>query len=414
MELNLRTVLVVLGGIVMLTILVDGFRRMRRARQEALKIDVQNDFQFSEESFSSELPNGGSRLVSKANENASYPEDDTDDIADFFANDVEESDPIESPTLSSVGSTVKASESVADSDQIRRTETPFDDKKPVVVGEIEEEAQQATTKQPLNLDEKVPLLMDVEDLSEDKQDVPVSSDLESKTDKFTHSDSQAEADHIELAMEDIASIEASIDEIKAIHEPIIEPPEASKTAIDASTYDDGRQQAEDSMVQAAHEPVKKPGIHAESLENRPAPGLVLVTHVVPHSPEGFAGEDILYLVNSCDLRFGEKGIFHRFENEGGEGCIQFSMAHSMNPGTFNPVTLSSERIHGLSLFMSLPGPKKAMDAFEAMSEMASVVARNLGGDVHDETHSIMALQTIEHNRQQVRDYVRKQKILDKK
>ena len=63
--------------------------------------------------------------------------------------------------------------------------------------------------------------------------------------------------------------------------------------------------------------------------------------------------------------------------------------------------------------MSLPGPEKAMDAFEAMSEMASVIARNLGGEVHDETHSIMALQTIEHNRQQVRDFVRKQKLASK-
>mgnify|MGYP000701751460 CR=1 FL=1 len=394
MELDFRTVLVILGGIVMLAILVDGFRRMRRARQDALKIDVQNDFQFSEESFSSELPNGGARLVSKEEGNKSTLKDETDDLPDFFASDNEEDDPIDSPKLSSTESIIEESFKAVDKEK---------EKEAVIVEELtEEENLKSNIKKPLDLNEKVPLLMDVEDLSEDSQDVPPAQDKES------------EEDSIELSIEDIASIEASIDEIKTIHEPSIESSESIKSVIETPKYDDGRQKAEDSMVQAAHVPVKKPGVHAESLDDRPVPGLVLVTHVVPHTSEGFAGEDILYLVNSCDLRFGEKDIFHRFEDEDGEGCIQFSMAHSINPGTFNPVTLSSERIHGLSLFMSLPGPKKAMDAFEAMSEMASVIARNLGGEVHDETHSIMALQTIEHNRQQVRDYVRKQKILDKK
>ena len=119
-------------------------------------------------------------------------------------------------------------------------------------------------------------------------------------------------------------------------------------------------------------------------------------------------------MHSCDLRHGEKEVFHRFEQENGNGNVQFCMANSFKPGVFDPETLLHERIYGLTLFMSLPGPLKAMDAFEAMTEMASVIARNLGGVVHAETHSIMALQTIVHNRQQVRDFVRKQKLADKK
>ena len=192
-----------------------------------------------------------------------------------------------------------------------------------------------------------------------------------------------------------------------------EPLDNGTAQVQEDELDDGRQQAADMLTQAAYAPVKKPGPNAEVLADRSAASLVLITHVVPHDDEGFCGEDILYLVNNCDLRHGEKGIFHRFEQENGEGRVQFSMANSFNPGTFDPETLLHERIHGVSLFMSLPGPEKAMDAFEAMSEMASVIARNLGGEVHDETHSIMALQTIEHNRQQVRDFVRKQKLASK-
>ncbi|HCM04379.1 MAG TPA: hypothetical protein DIC30_00015, partial [Oceanospirillales bacterium] len=229
---------------------------------------------------------------------------------------------------------------------------------------------------------------------------------------------ESDEESIVLTAEDIPSIEASVSDIAGMLSPEFET-EKSDGGVDEKNIinnqvNDGRQEAADMMTQAAYAPVKKPGMNAENLSDRPEPGLVLVTHVVPHDEEGFCGEDILYLVNSCDLRHGEKDIFHRFEQEHGNGNVQFSMANSFKPGVFDPETLLHERIYGLTLFMSLPGPLKAMDAFEAMTEMASVIARNLGGDVHDETHSIMALQTIEHNRQQVRDFVRKQKLADKK
>ena len=72
MELNLRTVLVILGSIIMLGILVDGFRRMRRARRDALSIDVKGDYKFPEDSFPSELPNGGARVIGEVDAAVSY------------------------------------------------------------------------------------------------------------------------------------------------------------------------------------------------------------------------------------------------------------------------------------------------------------------------------------------------------
>jgi cell division protein ZipA len=469
MELNLRTVLVVLGSLVMLGILFDGFRRMRRARQEALSLDVKGDFKFPEESFSSELPNGGSRVVGVVDaeellEDAKNFRDQLDGLSGMSALDqLEENAKNELPadvqeslheervyagepdfqhdsyeldsndleiaapeTEASHIQALKADESERESvfqsaqEEALATALLTEKVKSKPQGGVKQEAAEISMPKakPLDLDEHVPLLMDVEELGEDVE--PQLQDVGQNDAQPNSQDNNSDEESIVLTAEDIPSIEASVSDIANILTPEFEAEELNASVDEKGAQNsagkqvnDGRQEAADMMTQAAYAPVKKPGVNAERLSDRPEAGLVLVTHVVPHDEEGFCGEDILYLVNSCDLRHGEKDIFHRFEQEHGDGNVQFSMANSFNPGVFDPEALLHERIHGLTLFMSLPGPLKAMDAFEAMTEMASVIARNLGGDVHDETHSIMALQTIEHNRQQVRDFVRKQKLAGK-
>jgi cell division protein ZipA len=437
MEVDLRTVLVILGGIVMLGILVDGFRRMRRSRQDALSFDVKGDFKFPEESFPSELPNGGARIIR---------ERDAEELLDEAKKFRDQLDVL--PVMSALEGIEANAKQALDGDiksslhenRIYAGEPDFQHEsyahdKPETLNEaLKQESSGGIPERvvpkakPLDLDEHVPLLMDVEELGDDlavheeplvsKREETISVPLEmGLTDNIRTEDTVTE--YVELTMDDIKGIEASVSdmgELLSVEQGVVEdqPPIEAEIDVPQIAEYDSRQQAQEMAIKAAYAPVKKPGIHAEKLINRPTPSLVLVIHVIPHDDEGFCGEDILYLVNSCDLRIGEKEIFHRFEKEQGEGCIQFSIANSFNPGTFDPETLLHERIHGVSLFMSLPGPENAMDAFESMTEMASVIARNLGGEVHDETHSIMALQTIEHNRQLVRDFVRKQKLTGKK
>ena len=62
MEWSWRTVLILIGLVAMVAILIDGFRRMRRARAEALRLDVSEDFKFPEEGYNPELP-GEVRVV---------------------------------------------------------------------------------------------------------------------------------------------------------------------------------------------------------------------------------------------------------------------------------------------------------------------------------------------------------------
>ena len=62
---------------------------------------------------------------------------------------------------------------------------------------------------------------------------------------------------------------------------------------------------------------------------------------------------------------------------------------------------------GLIFFLTLPGPRDMMAAFEQMLDTARGVAENLGGDVLDESRSATTRQTLEHMRQRIRDLERK-------
>jgi cell division protein ZipA len=134
---------------------------------------------------------------------------------------------------------------------------------------------------------------------------------------------------------------------------------------------------------------------------------VFMVNVISRNPEGFKGEDILHILLACDLRFGDMNFFHRHEQEAGRGPIQFSVANMVHPGVFDIDNMGDFTTPGLVFFLSLPGPQDMMQAFDYMLETAQAVSRNLGGDVLDETRSVITRQTLEHCRQKIRDLERR-------
>ena len=134
---------------------------------------------------------------------------------------------------------------------------------------------------------------------------------------------------------------------------------------------------------------------------------VFMLNVVARSPSGFNGGDILHILLACDLRFGDMSFFHRYEKEAGLGAIQFSVANMMQPGVFELDDMADMNTPGLVFFLTLPGPEDMMQAFNYMLETAQAVARNLEGDVLDESRSAMTSQTLEHSRQKIRDIERR-------
>lgn len=134
---------------------------------------------------------------------------------------------------------------------------------------------------------------------------------------------------------------------------------------------------------------------------------VIVLHVVTDDQEGFDGGAILEILLACDLRFGDMNFFHRHEREAGRGPIQFSVANMLKPGVFDIDHMADMRTRGLVFFLTLPGPEDMVMAFDYMLETARTVARNLGGNVLDESLSVLTEQSVEHARQRIRDLERR-------
>ena len=134
---------------------------------------------------------------------------------------------------------------------------------------------------------------------------------------------------------------------------------------------------------------------------------VFILYVVAQAEEGFAGSDILETLLACDLRFGDMDFFHRHERASGRGPIEFSVANMMKPGVFNIDNMEPLQTRGLMFFVTLPGPADMLKAFDYMYETAKVVAKSLGGDIQDETRSVITRQSLEHMRQQIRELERR-------
>jgi cell division protein ZipA len=127
-------------------------------------------------------------------------------------------------------------------------------------------------------------------------------------------------------------------------------------------------------------------------------------NVIARADQGFAGDDILRVLLGCGLRFGDMDFFHLSEAQGGTPTIQFSVANMMQPGVFDLENMEELSTQGLMFFLTLPGPHDMARAFDLMLETAYTVAHSLGGDVYDETRSVMTKQYVESLRQSIREY----------
>jgi cell division protein ZipA len=137
---------------------------------------------------------------------------------------------------------------------------------------------------------------------------------------------------------------------------------------------------------------------------------VLILHVMARDEAGFSGKDILEILLACDLRFGDMNFFHRHEEQAGRGPIQFSVANMLQPGVFDIDNMESMRTRGLVFFVTLPGPRDMTQAYDYMLETARTVARNLGGELLDESRSVLTQQAVEHSRQQIRELERRLRV----
>ncbi|MBB2495940.1 cell division protein ZipA [Aquipseudomonas ullengensis] len=135
---------------------------------------------------------------------------------------------------------------------------------------------------------------------------------------------------------------------------------------------------------------------------------VLVINVISRDEDGFKGPALLQNILESGLRFGEMDIFHRHESMAGNGEVLFSMANGVKPGTFDLDDIDLFYTPAVSFFLGLPGPRHPKQAFDVMVAAARKLSHELNGELKDDQRSVMTAQTIEHYRQRIAEFERKQ------
>lgn len=456
MELSWRTLLIFVVLILIVIVIVDGLRRMRRDKYSKTGFDLNQEFDFPKEDpivhedelieikttdnddFKSLLKSEQENQNSFAKEQefephfsqtpyhendelpesepevdmASLPEDDTKGEAVYELDD-STPEPVSHPEPDS-------NTSEEDVDDFEFLDPNISE----ALKDLSDQLKTANQKSGLseefidtnNQDEDVDLgeleadgelsIMGVETVSQ--------QELEARKQRFAKEQIEWEAECESLAQElnDVSETLSTEDEIEALNE--IEIDDITYTAEsdieDSHIVEEEYEIEPNDVASALSYPVNLAGEDAENLANRPQAEVVISLQALSRSEEGFSGKELINIFNQCDLRFGEMDIFHRFEQEQGAGCIQFSIAQSHEPGVFDPNAMASSNFPGLTFFMSLPGASQPLLAYKAMSEMAQFIAKNLEGDLLDETRSAFTAQTCEHQREQIIDYQRKQKL----
>jgi cell division protein ZipA len=359
MELSVREWTIIVGVLLILAVFLDGYRRVRNERSNRIRVSLSKQvFQQQPEpddepvvnTVNPELPNGGARVIAKQRSQNLHLSQNLQ-LGESVPVLIE---PVSIPDL--------PQEQVAE---------------PAVVEEIDEFPEEIIAAEPEIADLEI-------------ADPEVGDDL-------------FEEELVEPSSQHARRIEPQLGEPQAVElEPEQKPARAANSRSRANRNHAVEQSYIDEMVRDSE--------HREPQE-QPEAQEVLVVNVLSKDKNGFNGPDLLQILLACDLRFGKMQIFHRYENAHGRGPIQFSLANLVEPGTFDLDAIDTLTTPGVSFFMTLPGPQQSITAFNYMIETAQVLVRNLNAELRDDAHSVMTAQTIEHCRQRIRDFERKQLTL---
>lgn len=135
---------------------------------------------------------------------------------------------------------------------------------------------------------------------------------------------------------------------------------------------------------------------------------IVTLYVVAGDGRSLAGTDVVVAAEKAGLEFGDRGIFHRVASGAPASAPVFSVANMLNPGSFDMTRLEALRTPGLTLFMTLPGPIPALEAWEMMLPTAQRLAELLGAQVLDEHRNALGRQRIAHLRDELREWDRRQ------
>jgi cell division protein ZipA len=135
------------------------------------------------------------------------------------------------------------------------------------------------------------------------------------------------------------------------------------------------------------------------------PPKIVTLYVRARGDRRLSGLSLLDAAIKAGLRFGEMKIFHRRHR--GESRPVFSMANITRPGSFDPSGWNLFETPGVTLFMTLPGPVSALDAWDAMLATGQRLSELLDADLMDDSHCLLTRQRIAQIREEMREFDRR-------
>jgi cell division protein ZipA len=138
---------------------------------------------------------------------------------------------------------------------------------------------------------------------------------------------------------------------------------------------------------------------------------IISVNLIMDDNKKISGKQLLPQILAAGLLYGDMSIFHRYYNNDGTGKILFSLANGMEPGYFNLEEFENLQISALTFFMTIPGPDTLMQAFASMINTATIFAEFFNVEMKDKDFCNITNQTIEHYRQCIRDFQRKQLLI---
>jgi len=366
MELGGREILIALGALLIVAILLDGFRRVRRAGKGKLRVKRRRQPIFEGDDFDefgSELPGGGARVV------AFRDEDGAEQLSQTIKAN-RECDPnrVTSPFRQSEAT---ATERVEDSSAVQEPLTESE-------GLIETDGwmESAVAQQSAVQSNKI---------------VETGERTESQFSLFEEEtsilDKGGDPQESPAAPINVTSTESKVTKKKTRKSRAEKDKSAKDRAIKRKAQQD--------------KPAKNPSA-TETADDE-----VIILHLMAEQGEVFQGDELLKALIANGLRYGSLKIFHRHEREDGSGKVLFSMANSVNPGTFELNAMGEFLTPGVTFMMVLADSEDPLVTFDLMLASIHGINSAIGGELKDQQRSALSQQTAEHYRQRIMDFNRR-------
>jgi len=134
---------------------------------------------------------------------------------------------------------------------------------------------------------------------------------------------------------------------------------------------------------------------------------VLILNVVGHDNNELDGATLLPILLTLGFKFGDMDIFHRHVDAAGQGAVLFSLANMVQPGHFDIDNMEQFSSQGITLFMTLPHNNGNMETFNIMLNAAAKIAEEFNGQVLDGERSTLTKQSTQQYVQRIRELERK-------